>query len=445
MSKRIIIVLISLFLLLLVACGGSETVEPEANVSPTDVPVEEDEEMEEPTKEPAPTDEPTPTEEPAPEPTVEPVVEAITTNLTDGCVESYDESVDYYPEKAEIIYTEGFSVEYFNNYKVVTVHTPFPGAEEAATYLLVQCGTPAPEGFEDAVVIETPVDNFVAMSTSYLPFLEELGILDRLVGLDSFAFASTEAVRSKIDAGELAEIGAGGEVNIEVVLDLDPALVMTYASGFADYDAHPKLEEAGMTVALNADYLDTSPLGRTEWAKFVALFFNKEGVAESWFNDIATEYEELVDLTAVIDTRPTVFTDTPFDGTWYVSGGQSFSAQLLADAGADYLWADDESTGSLYLDFETVFDVAADADYWINIGFFGSLDELVGADERYAEFAAFQNGTVFNNNLRVNELGGNDYYEGGVSNPHLVLADLIGIFHPELLPDHEFTYFQPVE
>jgi iron complex transport system substrate-binding protein len=66
----------------------------------------------------------------------------------------------------------------------------------------------------------------------------------------------------------------------------------------------------------------------------------------------------------------------------------------------------------------------------------------LAADERFATFDAVQSGEVYNNNRRLTEQGGNDYWESGVNNPHLILADLIAIFHPELLPDHELYYYQ---
>lgn len=176
------------------------------------------------------------------------------------------------------------------------------------------------------------------------------------------------------------------------------------------------------------------------------MFFNLEAEGETLFDDIAAQYNELTAMTADLEERPTVFTNTPYDGTWYMPGGNSFVAKLLADAGADYLWSDDESTGSLYLDFETVFERAADADFWVNAGgFWFSLDDALAEDERFEQFAAFQNGNVWSNNLALNEFGGNDYWEGGVANPQLVLADLIAIFHPDLLPDHQFVYYQQLK
>ncbi|HLA43877.1 MAG TPA: hypothetical protein VJZ27_10595, partial [Aggregatilineales bacterium] len=75
----------------------------------------------------------------------------------------------------------------------------------------------------------------------------------------------------------------------------------------------------------------------------------------------------------------------------------------------------------------------------------GNLENGLSEDERFAEFAAYQNGDVFSNDLRTNEFGGNDFYETGVTNPDILLADLIKIFHPELLPDHEFYFYRQLE
>lgn len=368
-----------------------------------------------------------------------------TANLTDGCVENYDAAVDYFPAKIELTHTAGFAVAYHNNYKVITVATPWPGAESALEYVLVQCGTPAPEGYDATQVIAVPVQSIATMSTSYLPFLENLGVLDRLVAVDDVTYVNNPTVLAKAEAGEIAQIGYGAGVNVEQLLDLDPDIIMTYGSGAPDYDAHPVLLNAGLQAVVNAEWLETSPLGRAEWGKFIALFFNQEALATEQFAAIAQQYEALAAQAAAVTEKPTVMTDSEYQGSWYVAGGGSFTAQYLADAGAAYLWADDDSTGSLALAFEAVYDKAAAADYWINVGFLNSLAELEAADARYADFAPFQNGKVWNNNKQQNANGGNDYYESAVAHPDVVLADLISIFHPEILPDHETVYFQQLQ
>ncbi|MBX3014717.1 MAG: ABC transporter substrate-binding protein [Caldilineaceae bacterium] len=390
-----------------------------------------------------PTVEPTTPPASAPTGEAEPATAvAPTTNLTDGCLEAFDPNVDYFPAKISLTYTDGFSVAYHNSYKVVTVVTPWPGAEEAQEYVLVQCGAPTPAGFDASQVIEVPVQRIVTMSTTYLPFLDAYGVLDRLVGVDDITYVNNPTVLQMAEAGQVVQIGYGASVNVEQVLELAPDLVMTYGSGSPDYDAHPVLLNAGIKVALNAEWLATSPLDRAEWGKFLALFFNEEAAAEALFAATVARYEALKAQAAAVTDQPTVLTDSAYQGTWYVAGGRSYTAQLLADAGAAYVWADDESTASMPVPFELVFDRGATAQYWINVGMVSSLAELQAMDERYPEFTAFAEGNVWNNNKRQNANGGNDYYESAVAHPDNVLADLIAIFHPELLPDHEFIYFQ---
>lgn len=367
------------------------------------------------------------------------------TNLTAGCVDTYNPSVDYFPEKAAVEYAENFTVEYANNYKVVTVNQTWPGSDPAR-YVLVQCGTPAPEDIEASAVIEVPAGSLITMSTTYLPFVVELGLLDYLVGHDEFDYVSTPEVRARIESGAMTEVGGGAGVSVETVIDLEPSLILTSGSGLAEYDAHPALIAAGLPVVLTGEWLEKTPLGRAEWVKFIALFYNAEAKADEVFGSIVEEYQALATLAATAKERPTVFVDAPWQGTWYMAGGGSYTARLLADAGADYLWADDESTGSIALDFESVLERAANADFWVNAGgFWFSKDDMLATDERFGEFAAVQNGNVWSNNLYLNDFGGNYYYEGGIANPHWILADLIAIFHPELLPDHEFVFYRQLK
>jgi iron complex transport system substrate-binding protein len=388
--------------------------------------------------------EPPATAEPTP---AAPVLVAPETNLTNGCVVEgeFNASIDYFPEKVTLTHTDGFSVEYFNNYKVVTVKTPYPGATESVQYVLVQCGTPAPEGFLDEQIVEVPIQSIVTMSTTYLPYLDELGLLDRLVGLDDATYVSNPTVLKMAEEGKLTMIGYGSGVNVEQTLELAPDVVMTYGSGFPDYDAHPVLLDAGLKVVLNAEWLDTSPLGRAEWGKFIAIFFNKEADAETLFAKTVEQYTAYAALAAGVTEKPTVFTGSDYQGTWSMPGGNSFAAAFLKDAGADYLWADDTSTGSLPLAFEAVFEKAQNADYWVNVGYFFTPEDLLAADARYADFAAYQNGTIWNNDAKTSAAGGNDYYESAVAHPEIVLADLIKIFHPELLPDHELVYYRQLK
>jgi iron complex transport system substrate-binding protein len=363
-------------------------------------------------------------------------------NLTTGCAEGYDPTVDYFPAKVAPDYATGWTVDYYNHYKVVTLLTPWNEAVERFQYLLVQCGAPMPEGYPDLPVIEVPVQRVITMSSTQLPHLLKLNRLDNLIGHESFEYVNTSQVRALIDAGKLVEIGSGAGVNIEAAIDANPDLILPYSLGNPEQDAHPKLIEAGLPVVLTAEYMETSPLGRVEWVKFMALFFNEEAQANVSFDRTAARYSEMAQLARSVTEKPTAFTSIPRGDSWYVAGGRSYVAQFLADAGAQYLWADDQSTGTSPLAMEAVYDKVYTGDFWFNTSTWTTLTDVLATDQRLAELAAFQNGNIYNNNARLNENGGNDYWESGLANPDVVLADLIKILHPALLPDHELVYYR---
>ena len=364
------------------------------------------------------------------------------------CVDTYDPAMDYFPHKAELQYAESLAIEYFDNYKVVTVHTPWPGAEQAVQYLLVQCGTPAPDGYEGVQRITVPIRRLAALSTTQLPHLELLDARETLVAVSDIEMVHSPGVNQRFAAGKIAEIGHGAGINLELVLELETDVVMTVASAQAQYNAHPVLQQAGVAVAINAEYTEPSPLGRTEWLKFTATFFNAEALAEKRFADIAAQYQQYAALVRNIPTaqRPTVFGGSLWRDAWHIAGGKSYAAQLIAAAGGAYLWADDDSAGSLPLDFEAVYEKAHAADVWLTMrNQWHSLAEVQAADERYAAFAAFNSGQVYNANARLNAHGGNDYWESGLAEPHIVLADFIKILHPDRLPEHALKFYQKLD
>jgi iron complex transport system substrate-binding protein len=359
------------------------------------------------------------------------------------CAQAYNPNTDYFPEKATVNYATGFEVEYHKNYKVVTVKNPWRDAQVNFQYLLVQCGTPVPEEFKSSEVITVPINTVVSLSTTHLPHLAKLGVVDKLIGVSDSKQVNTPEVVEKIKQGKITKVGNNASLNVEQLLELNPNLVMTYGTGDKQIDNYPKIQEAGLKVAINAEYMETSPLGRSEWLKFTALFFNQEKVAQKIFDETVKKYQAIAAKAKSVKNRPTVFVGFNFKGIWYMPGGNSYVAKFLADAGSDYLWNNKKSSGSLPLSFETILERAANADYWLNSSqSWKTLKDLQAQDNRYADFQAVQKGNVYNNNARINETGGNDYWEGGISNPDVVLSDLIKIFHPEILPNHQLVYYQ---
>jgi iron complex transport system substrate-binding protein len=363
--------------------------------------------------------------------------------VTQGCVPTYNPNTDYFPDKVSISYATGFEVGYHKNYKIITVKNPWRNADTTFQYVLVQCGTPAPKGYTETQIIEIPISTVVSVSTTHLPHLEKLGVVDKLVGVSDKKQINTASVVEKIKAGQIVEIGSGANINLEKLLELNPDLITTYGVGNPEIDSYPKLIEAGLKVAINSEYMESSPLGRAEWLKFTALFFNEERKASQIFEQIAQQYQTIAEQAKAVKNPPTVFVGFNFKGIWYMPGGDSYVAQYLADAGANYLWKENKSSGNLPLSFEQVYERAANADYWLNLSqTVNTYQDLLAQDNRYSEFKAVKNINLYNNNALINPTGGNDYWESGISNPHLILSDLIKIFHPQILPNHQLKYYR---
>jgi iron complex transport system substrate-binding protein len=399
-------------------------------------------------------------EPPAPTATIEEVEEEIVQEPTEVVVEEevteeieeettgiIEESTDLFPDKVEIEYANGFTVEYFDTYKVITVLTPWDFATETFQYVLVQDGTEAPQGYDQATFVTIPLQTIAPLSTTFIPFLDLYGLMDSVVAVSDGVYVSNQTILDKVEDG-LPQVGYGSGVDIETLLLLEPDVIMTNGYGFPDYDAHPALINAGMTVVINGDYMENTPLGRAEWGKFIAVFYNQEAIANQLFDETVASYDQWKAAVADVSNKPTVFLNTPFEGTWYVPGGNSYMANFVNDAGGEYLWADEPSAGTLYLGFEDVVAKAAeDGQIWLHPGGFNfTAEDLLNEDERYAEFTAFQTGALYNNNKALTAAGGNDFFESGIAHPDVILADLIAYFHPDIMveidPAYQTTYYQ---
>ena len=350
------------------------------------------------------------------------------------------------PLAREVDYAKNFTIEEYANYKLLTVSNAYRNASSVYRYALVESGATLPDDLpRDAVVIRTPVRRVVILETVYVGYLDALGQLNQICGAASASYINHPKVIQGFESGTIQEIQSGQKLNIERLLLLQPDLILTTNIGERQMDVSPQMQRAGLPVVFTADYMEHHPLARTEWMKFLAAFFETEDRSNEIFNTIKAKYRNLLDKTKGIDERPSVFCGAPYSGSWHVPGGNSFISRAIHDAGAHYLWADDPSRGSLPLDTERVFLRAAEADYWIHPSHYRSLSELFNADPRFAKFGAAQISQVFNNTRQVSKNGGNNIWERGIVHPEEVLADLIKIFHPDLLPEHELIYYENLQ
>jgi len=193
-------------------------------------------------------------------------------------------------------------------------------------------------------------------------------------------------------------------------------------------------------VLANADWLENAPLGRAEYVKYFAALTGTEQLAAQAFDQVEQSYRQIAD-SAANAAKVSVVPGQPFQGTWYIPGGDSYTTRLIEDAGGTTAWADDTGTGSISTDLETVLAKAGTAPVALASTTWTAKAEALADEPRLAEFTAYQTGNAWNAAKDVTAAGGNNFYELGVARPDLVLGDLVAIMHPELAPNHDFAFY----
>jgi len=293
-------------------------------------------------------------------------------------------------------------------------------------------------------VIPVPIENLVVTSTTHIPALEALKVGNRLSGFPGIDYISSEYTRARVAAGEVINLGNNEMMNTEMTLRLKPELVVGFSIS-SENKADETLKRAGIPVVYNGDWTEQTPLGKAEWIKFFAPFFQLEENAEILFDSIAESYEQAKVLAKKASNIPSVMSGALYKDVWYAPGGNSWAAQFIEDANARYLWKETEETGSLSLSLESVLSQAMNAEYWISPSQFTTYAELEEANSHYLQFNALKNKKIYTYAGSKGETGGFIFFELGPNRPDLILKDLIHIFHPEVLPEHNLFFFKPLE
>lgn len=359
-------------------------------------------------------------------------------NLRDGAVDAYDPTIDYFPEKTTFQYSKQIRIDYHGHYKVLTV-TPAPNPNEVFHYVLVQRGTPAPRLPGKTTVIEVPLRNFVLTHGELLGAAEITGLADRLLAVDDVRNVREPGIRKGIEQGRIVAVGSGSHVDVERVIQLQPDIVLTYWSANPEYDAHPVLDQAGLRTVVLASHWETSNLGVAEWMKVLAVLFNRERDVNEVFDGIAARYASLSERARAQSHHPLVLTRLPFRHIWSVTP----EPDEIVDAGGRYLWPG--STRYRGVDIESVARRGRDAEVWI-VSFptpIRTVEELVSREPRLSLFKAVQTGRVWNFD-RLAFVHDETWYDRRMR-PDLVLADVVRILHPELVPEHEFVFYRQLE
>lgn len=324
-------------------------------------------------------------------------------------------------------YAENFEIyPYKSGYKLIIKNLSKRNDTE---FYLFNDSIKIPSDLNDKIIIRTPINSAIAFSSTQWAVFQKLGELDKVKGILESNYTKNEEILRLVSEGEIVDVGMSTNVNTEKVIHLQPDLILYTPYPTLDFSNLGKL--SGSTMLPFPDYLESHPLGRAEWMKVIGILCGKEDVTNKWFSDVVERYESLSSICTEVEKKPTVFSDLPFENQWYVPGGKSYIAKIFNDAGADYIWKHNESTGSLHVDAENVLLNAQNADYWRVINSYDepfTYERLAKENELYPLFKAFKEKQLLVCDVR--ECG---YFEQSQYEPDVLLADFIYHFHPDLL------------
>jgi iron complex transport system substrate-binding protein len=369
--------------------------------------------------------------------------------LLTGCItkNTTTKSEQHFTKQIEIKYAQRFSLAEKDGYKILTVRNPWQGAVDIdQSYFLIPEGLPAVPVSDTNTIIRVPVKKIICMSTTHISMISAINERETIKGVSGTDFVFDSEVLKLVENHKILDVGYDDNLNKEQIVKISPDLVMVYGVGSESVNYTGKLKELGIKVLFNADYLETDPLGKAEWVKVLGALFCREKEADSIFTSISEEYNNLTSfITKNIHTRPTVFLGLPWKDTWFISPDNSNISRLISDAGGDYIWRDVKSDYAMPMGIENVYLRALKAEYWLNISSVSSREEIVTIDNRLKELPSFKNGNMYNNNKRITNKGGNDYWESGSLRPQIILRDIASILHPDLFPGYQLYYYKKIE
>ncbi|RZJ67820.1 MAG: ABC transporter substrate-binding protein [Flavobacterium sp.] len=372
------------------------------------------------------------------------VVAIISAVLLVGCKQSETDRKSAEKIENSVKYAAGLAIYDYGDYSVVKVNNPWPNASMNYNYVLVEKGAKIPDSLSGYEHVNVPVKTIIATSTTHVPSLEMLGVENSLVGFPNLDYISSEKIRARIDAKKIKELGNNQSLNTEVIIDLNPGVIIGYGIDNNNQTLE-NLKKSGLKIVLNGDWNEQTSLGKAEWIKLFGALYGLEDEANKIFTDIETEYNATLALVKDAKSKPTVMAGAMYENKWYLPDGKSWGADLIAQGGGDYLWSESKGTGSLSLPFEAVLNEASNAEFWIGPGQFTSLKEMTAANSHYAQFKAYKDKKVYSFSSKKGKTGGVIYYELAPNRPDLVIKDIVKILHPELLPDYELYFFEKLD
>lgn len=333
---------------------------------------------------------------------------------------------------------QGLCIAHLDNYTAIDIKNPWKDGTTLQRYILVPRDAEMPNNLPEGSVVRTPIKRALVYSGVHANVFKELGHIESVKGVCDAQYFTLQEIIEGVENGSVMNAGSSMAPSKEIIIALNPDAIILSPYQNSDYS---ELEKLGIPIIQCADYMESTPLGRAEWIKLFGELLDETEKADSIYNNVMSNYAELKQSAAAETKKPKILSENIINGTWYVPGGNSYMAQLFADAGGAYAWSDIKTTGSIPLDMPQVLEKAHDADIWLIKSFDPTLSyaKLKADNALNAEFKAFKEQHIYFCNTAATT-----FFQDFPFHPEVLLKEYIAIFHPQLLPDYTTGYFQPL-
>lgn len=341
------------------------------------------------------------------------------------------------PDVVENLYSENFKIERLSD--GIKRVTDGDGRE----LILVPREQEVPAEYSESVVVRTPVNNAVFLSSTQVctfRAVDDAEIVSRIGAVCGGADAWTDipAVAEGLTSGDIIDVtgdSGTGEPDYEKIAALEPDIVFVYSGEYGQQAQMQKFDELGINYAVDNEYLESNYLARMEWMRFILTFFNADEAVEEVMSNAQKTVDEA--KTAVSDNEPkTIAVFNVFDGTVYATSPDGWFGTMIADMNGSNVFADMPSNS---LTLEAAFDVIRSADvivYSSTPSWCPGMDAVKEAFPQITECKAYENDNVY----QYAEL-----YWLGIDQSDIMAADIAEVMYPEAFEGRQLSYFIKLE
>ncbi len=290
---------------------------------------------------------------------------------------------------------------------------------------------------------DLPFKKIIVLNASMIGFISELNAENQIIAVSSPEYIFSQKIQDMVKSGKIQNVGSDQKYDVEKIISLKPDAVFTnHIPNFEN--TYELLKSNGIKVIFLDEYLEQKPLEKTSYLKVFGKLLGKDQLAEKRYKEIEGDYSKYSKQAAAAATKPNVLANEMYGNIWYMPGGKTSVAQYIADAGGNYILHQNTEDKAVAMSFEEVYSKSDSISFWMNAGNHLSKKELAQTNPLYAKLKVFSMGKIYAYSNKQTSTA-NDFFESGVVRSDLVLKDYIKVFHPELFPGYQLTYFKELQ